>query len=287
MYIDMESSGSVPPNNVVVEFRLKNGLCHSCGARIYQIEDSGRVAPLTIPGVSLEGRCLFCYPDDEMRRKKRRRSRNLEQQGNNSEQGTVVKTEPLDDNHVARFPAHGHGNYNDQEVAVDAVAQRQNAETEISIQDADHNKYIGVVVEGTAKKGKGVFRFFYKKGELKGKETVYEGEIENGSMEGKGTIRDASGCVYVGSFHRGAAHGGGVCTWAQGWKYEGDWVMDQREGRGKLLQDVENGEVYEGEWKKDQWHGRGELKFHGGGRYVGDFKNHKLDGEGRVSSNVV
>jgi hypothetical protein len=40
--------------------------------------------------------------------------------------------------------------------------------------------------------------------------------------------------------------------------------------------------VYEGEWKKDQWHGKGELKFNGGGRYVGDFKNHKLEGQGRV-----
>lgn len=284
---NMESSSpvssSVPPNHLVVEFRLKNGLCHSCGARIYHIEEeSGRVIPLTIPGVSLEGRCLFCYPD-ETRCKKRRRV-DLE-----TSLPPVIKCEPVEDyssSHVARLPAHANLSNDHEEILVGEFDAAQPS-YEISIQDADQNKYTGVVSEGTAKKGTGLFRFVCKKGEFKGKESIFEGGFENGRMEGKGTIRDASGCVYVGSFHLGAAHGSGVCTWAQGWKYEGDWVMDQREGRGKLQQDAENGEVYEGEWKKDQWHGKGELKFNGGGRYVGDFRNHKLEGQGRVSCHDI
>jgi hypothetical protein len=298
---------SAPPNNMVVEFRLKNGLCHSCGARIYEIGEAGRVTPLTIPCVALEGRCLFCYPDNNdqrdeelVRRKRRRRSPNEEPEPASSS-FSVVKAEPFDGVHAsphvhasppaARFaslPRAGNGRVGVVEVCAARAsnnAVEDEINMEITIQDADHNKFVGVVTEGTRKKGRGIFRYTHIEGEIQGEESVYDGEFESGRMEGQGTIKDpATGCVYEGSFHRGAAHGYGVCTWLQGgWKYEGEWVRDKREGKGRLSQEeAEDGEVYEGEWKNDQWHGKGELKFNGGGRYVGDFKNHKLEGQGRV-----
>ena len=49
-----------------------------------------------------------------------------------------------------------------------------------------------------------------------------------------------------------------------------------------LRQDVEDGEVYDGEWRDDKWNGKGVLKFAGGGKYIGDFVKHKLEGHGRV-----
>jgi hypothetical protein len=152
-----------------------------------------------------------------------------------------------------------------------------------TIRDWDKNIYVGNLLEGTMEKGKGIFKYTYSQGPYKGKTSVYEGEITNGQMEGQGITLDAAGCEYQGAFRCGAAHGYGVCTWEQGWTYNGEWVMDQREGKGTLRQtNIENGEVYQGEWKNDQWHGKGELKFAGGGNYVGNFKNHKLDGFGRV-----
>jgi hypothetical protein len=48
------------------------------------------------------------------------------------------------------------------------------------------------------------------------------------------------------------------------------------------MEGKEDGKIYDGEWKADKWHGQGELKFNEGGRYVGEFKNHKLNGHGRV-----
>ena len=65
--------------DVVIDFRLRNGLCYGCGTRIYDIcshdegegtlskeasnSGQGGVKPVTIPGVVTEGRCLHCYPD--------------------------------------------------------------------------------------------------------------------------------------------------------------------------------------------------------------------------------
>jgi hypothetical protein len=39
---------------------------------------------------------------------------------------------------------------------------------------------------------------------------------------------------------------------------------------------------YEGSWAKDQWHGRGVLYLAGGGRYEGEFRRGKKEGEGKL-----
>jgi len=59
-----------PEPNLVVQFRLTNGLCHACGTRIHDVTEEQpskrrKITPLNIPGVVREGRCLFCYPDHE------------------------------------------------------------------------------------------------------------------------------------------------------------------------------------------------------------------------------
>ena len=309
--------------NSVVEFRLKNGLCHGCGAQIYLVGENGQFSPLTNAGVVLQGRCLYCYPDrlsttrnqkqcGEILQIKRKSFNQFEDNPRLRKQPRVLLTEKSDSvqpDPVESSPSlarrqpistsqledeagiydlgdsdcfdddedDDHGNLLEGEERKDRTGMR------IRIRDHQQYVYTGRLTEGTRHKGKGVFRFLYRKGEHKGKEAEYEGEFEHGRMEGQGTSRDAAGCVYVGTFRRGAAHGRGKCTWSQQWEYEGEWVMDRREGRGTLRQLVEDGEVYTGEWKQDKWHGRGELKFAGGGRYLGDFKHHKLDGNGRVS----
>lgn len=55
-------------NELVITFRLNNGLCHSCGTRIFDIStepatDTRRMIPLTISGIVKEGRCMYCHPD--------------------------------------------------------------------------------------------------------------------------------------------------------------------------------------------------------------------------------
>ena len=316
-------------SNPVLEFRLKNGFCHGCGAQIYVIGEDGRISPLTIPGIVLQGRCLYCYPErqktepqkhcggNELLKQHKRQSYDLEgcesahvrkkprleqaaESTSSIQPETVASNADLPQRQTASNCAQrcsecevcdlGDSDCfdDDEEFGNDlrGVEPHHEDRKGMRIRIRDHQKYVyvGRLIEGTRHKGKGVFRFLYRKGEHKGKEAEYEGEFEHGRMEGHGTSRDAAGCVYVGNFHRGAAHGKGTCTWSQQWEYDGDWIMDRREGRGTLRQLVEDGEVYSGDWKQDKWHGRGNLKFAGGGRYVGDFKHHKLDGNGRVSS---
>ena len=318
-------------SDVIVEYRLKNGLCHGCGARIYDISN-GTVSPLTIEGVVSEGRCLFCYPDTGTEEKKvktkdkrkrkvdktsspssekkkpfRRRLRcepektpsapgikeETVDDGSHSYRDASTDTHASTDTSVARLPQQPttKSEEEDDDSSDDEQIEREmhtingkNASSlDASIEDVDGNVYHGTVTKGNTQKGSGSFRFVYSTGPNKGKDSTYEGEFENGHMEGHGTSRDAVCCVYTGEYHKGAAHGNGACSWAGGWRYEGEWKMDEREGHGKLWQDVKDGEVYEGEWKDDQWNGMGELKFSVGGRYVGQFKHHQLDGEGRVS----
>jgi hypothetical protein len=48
-------------NETVVQFRLSRGMCPGCGTRIYSRQGDD-LEPLTIEGIVLVGRCLFCYP---------------------------------------------------------------------------------------------------------------------------------------------------------------------------------------------------------------------------------
>jgi hypothetical protein len=297
-----------PVPDVVVDFRLRNGLCHACGARVYQIQESGRVAPLTIPGVANEGRCLHCYPDkEEIEERPQKRRRRSEDEHSFSNAAPIIKAEPLEDHdddddddddatnsgtcafrhndHV--WDEHHFGNR--KETHAVALAEKHDDSDvgkEITIHDAEGKHHVGRVMKGSARRGWGLFRCIFKKGPWKHKESVYEGEFRNGMFEGEGTLDDVvKGFVYIGTFRRGVANGYGACTWGQGWNYKGEWVNDRREGRGILSEGVEGGEVYDGEWKNDQWHGQGELRFNGGGCYIGEFRNHKIEGRGRVSSN--
>lgn len=151
---------------------------------------------------------------------------------------------------------------------------------EIQICDADGTIFKGYVTEGTTEKGKGKFVHLHTEPEWANKQAIYEGEFENGTMEGEGRQVDAAGCLYEGHFTKGAANGRGRCVWPVGWVYEGEWVDDLREGQGTCRQ-KDGGEVYSGEWKNDMWHGQGELTFDKGDKYIGEFRENKMHGKGR------
>ena len=252
-------------HELIIDFRLRNGLCHGCGARIYRVSE-GRISPLTIEKVALEGRCLFCYPDDGVEKdepgddRKRasanegnsslpKRSRLIAPQRSSapeepdevpSNRNPTVKEEPREESQtrsatsVARLPPSDNATKeeaNEKEGACldDEIEEDENnsyagrpKDVHISIRDFEGFVYFGTILEGNKQKGRGVFRYVHKNGDWKGKVAVYEGEFENGRMEGHGTSTDASGCVYTGSFHRGAAHGFGTCIWSENWRYEGE-----------------------------------------------------------------
>jgi hypothetical protein len=144
--------------------------------------------------------------------------------------------------------------------------------TTLTIRDSDGIEFVGTLQEGTSQKGRGIFTRLHP---TSGKVISYNGEFENGYMNGHGvSTDDESGVVYEGSFCRGAAHGYGVCKWSQGWEYKGEllqrivcttvclprtlcsclpqlhqkgeWRHDKRHGYGICRQLTEGGEVYTG-----------------------------------------
>lgn len=61
----------------------------------------------------------------------------------------------------------------------------------------------------------------------------------------------------------------GTFTWQNGAVYEGEWVKNQRSGKGHYKWG--NGDEYEGQWKDNMAEGEGVLRMQDGSVYTGHF----------------
>lgn len=130
---------------------------------------------------------------------------------------------------------------------------------------------------------------------------IYEGELINGTPNGKGTLVWPNGDAYAGLFMNGYFHGQGTFTWSDGDRYVGNWELDERTGYG--IYDWPDGSRYTGNWKaykqmgygvyewpdgsryEGNWldgyrTGKGSFLWPDGSKYVGDFKDDLLHGSG-------
>ena len=106
---------------------------------------------------------------------------------------------------------------------------------------------------------------------------IYEGEYKNEKREGYGKYIWESGNYYIGEWLNDNKHGKGIIYYKNGnIKYEGDFVNGKFEGKGKYI--WENGEYYKGEWLNGNKHGKGIIYYKDGNiQYEGDFVNDKCD----------
>jgi hypothetical protein len=76
---------------------------------------------------------------------------------------------------------------------------------------------------------------------------VYLGEWRNDKMDGQGVLID----------------------FESGTRYDGEFKDGQKEGKGKLIWQVDKGprQEYNGEFKEDKMHGKGTLTFENGSTY--------------------
>jgi hypothetical protein len=134
---------------------------------------------------------------------------------------------------------------------------------------------------------------------------VYQGEWQDGQMNGNGILRKHSGDVYTGHWRDGLfCEFGDVCfatgetyvgNWAQGLPhamgkvtsdgkvYLGHFVRGQKSGRGKLTWD--NGWTFNGQWENDLREGRGELRDPSGALvYAGDYHHDMMHGRGVLTT---
>ena len=79
----------------------------------------------------------------------------------------------------------------------------------------------------------------------------YEGEFLNSELTGYGKFISSDGNTYIGYLKNGAKHGKGKFIDNSGVTFEGEWVENQRHGRGKMTKT--NGQILEGIWESDRF----------------------------------
>lgn len=117
---------------------------------------------------------------------------------------------------------------------------------------------------------KGYFKKNLQNGEgkYKCKEYEYDGNWENGWMNGKGVIRFSNGDRYEGEFVENQIFGKGIYYFANGNTYEGEFIDNQMNGLGIFT--FKNGNFYQGTFQD--------------GKFKGDGTFYCKDSQGRITS---
>jgi hypothetical protein len=75
---------------------------------------------------------------------------------------------------------------------------------------------------------------------------IFEGEIEDGQKNGKGTYTFENGDIYNGEFKNGELNGKGVFTFANGVIYDGEFLNNKLHGKSVIT--YSNGDKSECNW---------------------------------------
>ena len=103
---------------------------------------------------------------------------------------------------------------------------------------------------------------------------TFKGVLKDGKPSW-GTLTDLCGIIYEGEFQDGKIQGKGIMTFPEGQRYEGDFVNEKFEGSGMYT--WPNGNRYEGQFANGKFEGRGIYTWANGERYEGDFVNGEQD----------
>eukprot|EP00978_Attheya_sp_CCMP212_P013763 scaffold34641_cov48-Attheya_sp.AAC.1 len=199
----------VYPPDILVEKRFDHGLCVTCSAHIFEVTDTGgrrKLNPVTTPGVSKNGRCLYCHPEHE--------THSVKEQEQNWEDAATVPVEEV-------------------ETGID---NKDQSLPPVIVLNINYNRFVGVVLEGNVKKGKGLFHYAAETGEHKGISMIYEGEFADGCFEGHGSLRDqGSGFVRKAQWKKNKPHGHFKDIFESGNMYEGEMKNGTRDAHGTII----------------------------------------------------
>ena len=107
---------------------------------------------------------------------------------------------------------------------------------------------------------------------------TFKGVLKDGKPSW-GTLTDLCGIIYEGEFQDGKIQGKGIMTFPEGQRYEGDFVNEKFEGDPVCITRP-NGNRYEGQFANGKFEGRGIYTWASGERYEGDFVNGEQHGKG-------
>ena len=113
---------------------------------------------------------------------------------------------------------------------------------------------------------------------------VYDGEMVEGIIEGKGRMSWTNGDRYEGNFLNGLFHGQGKFEWKQGGSYEGEYQLGEMHGLGTLH--YANESKYIGEFINSEFNGTGAYTTVDKRIYSGSFLDGEFTGQGEYSDDT-
>jgi len=139
----------------------------------------------------------------------------------------------------------------------------------------DHNPEFsnrsGMLVNGMKYHGKLENGLLQGRGSIHGPGTEkYTGRFVDGVLQGEGEYLDAVGGYYKGGFRDGMRHGTGQYTYFDGSEYFGTFVNNMSDGTGELT--TADGNHYKGDFFRNFMHGEGVFNHKTHGVYEGSFE---------------
>lgn len=122
---------------------------------------------------------------------------------------------------------------------------------------------------------------YWRTGQVQTNEGYYEGDLDFGVFEGKGTFTYNTKKTLTGKWSDNLMQGDGIAGYPNVGKYDGNFKNSKRFGTGTFTWN--NGDKYIGEWSDDKINGIGELTWATGDKYSGSFKNNAIDGQGTLA----
>ena len=114
--------------------------------------------------------------------------------------------------------------------------------------------------------------------------TIYSGRFQRNQITGSGTYTWSDGTIYAGGVLRGMRHGHGILKGPNGSPYyKGSWLLGRRHGFGVLAYNAEFTCRYVGDWVDDNREGRGTMHYASGNVYAGEWSRGNKCGYGKMS----
>jgi len=266
--------------------RVSQGLCPTCGTKLYQIKKRGVLSvkrrdatfkPLTIEGQVDRGQCLKC---------------NSGSGEDNSAALALAAMLSVADQQQQEEAQEQQQEHAEQQ---HAELQQQLQQEQVPVQDLlslgqdkvnnDNNNNNGggggTFVEGPTATAQAVpLDLTTDFGGIPAavvESPLLPGNSTNSSGSGSGRGVDA---VYKGNYNvYGERHGQGELNWSNGDRYTGTFWNGVREGEGTLH--FADGSEFVGFWENNKMHGDGTRRFPNGNVYTGQYNKGKRSGQGR------
>ena len=127
------------------------------------------------------------------------------------------------------------------------------------------------------KRGCKVANTFPRQGET----ITWSGNCKDGFADGEGVVQwflnGKEDDRYEGNLEMGWAEGRGTLYKADGGKYDGEWRQSMQEGTGRY--EAPDGSWYDGQWKNGKPHGNGQYRRPDGRMFMGQWRDGVFEGD--------